>query len=113
MGPLTLGLTLFFILLALLPTRRLRVAGVGAPWLALYMVVLVGLGLLTVELEVLARYLVPVDLLVFLFPFAGIVDRWRRMRLPPGTATSRRGKEKQVIVDGKAVRIDPDAPREP
>ena len=111
MGPLTLGMALVLFLLALVPTRRLHAAGVRPGWLAGYLALLIGLGLLSIELEALVRYLVPVELLVFLLPFTGIVERSRRLRAIRGRG---RRAAADVVVEGTAVRLDPraDQPRE-
>jgi hypothetical protein len=101
MGYLTLSLLFVLFLLALLPTRRLWVAGTGLGFRVGYLVTLLVLGLAAVEFEALGKYMVPVLLALFLFPFTGIPAWWERTR--------HRGA-RGGIIEGHAVRLDPDDP---
>ena len=104
MGYLALSLLFVLFLLALLPTRRLWVAGTGLGFRVGYLVTLLVLGLAAVEFEALGKYMVPVLLALFLFPFTGIPAWWERTRHRGG-----RGG----IIEGHAVRLDPDDPPSP
>ena len=101
MGYLALSLLFVLFLLALLPTRRLWVAGTGLGLRVGYLVTLLVLGLATVEFEALGKYMVPVLLALFLLPFTGVPAWWERTR----HRASRGG-----IIEGHAVRLDPDDP---
>ena len=68
MGPTTIGLSLLLALLALVPTRRLAIAGASRETIALYFVALWGLSL-TVVLSGAPRILVLVVLVVYVVPF--------------------------------------------
>ncbi len=59
MGYLALSLLFVLFLLALLPTRRLWVAGMGLGFRVGYLVTLLVLGLAAVEFEALGKYMVP------------------------------------------------------
>ena len=98
-----LGLALLFVLfvLALLPTRRLWVAGARLEWRIAYLVTLVVLGLAAIEFEAFGRYLLPLLLLLYLVPFSGLLAWWER---------SRRRAGRDTIIEGRAVRLDPDEP---
>ena len=55
--------------LALIPTRRLFVAGWSSGALSIYYLALVGLGILVAELRGPARYLIPIFVLAYIAPF--------------------------------------------
>ncbi len=103
MGYLTLALLFVLFLLALLPTRRLWLAGTGLEWRIGYLVSLLALGLVAIEFEALGRYLIPLLLLLYLMPFSGLPDRWGRWRRRP---------PRDTIIEGRAVRLDPEEPPE-
>jgi len=74
-------------LLAMIPTRRLFVAGYSSGVLTTYYAVTTGLGLLVSELRGPAKYLVPILVLVYVVPFIITrpgVSRWFR---PSGSKT--------------------------
>ncbi len=98
MGYLTLGLLFVLFLLALLPARRLWIAGAGLEWRAGYLAALLGLGLLAIEFEGLGRYLLPLLVLLYLVPFSGLPAWWQR---------ARGRRDRAGIVEGRAVRLDP------
>ncbi len=101
MGYLTLSLLFVLFVLALLPTRRLWIAGTGLEWRIGYLVTLLALGLAAIEFEALGRYLLPVLLLLYLVPFSGIPGRWKRWRRRP---------PRDTIIEGHAIRLDTDDP---
>ncbi len=83
-------------LLALLPTRRLFLAGWSSRSLATYLLLLIFLGLTLVALRFEGRFLLPIVVVVYLAPFvtAPIIERLRRNqgpggRLPPRDVTPR------------------------
>jgi hypothetical protein len=119
----TIALLFLVFLLALIPSGRLWRAGVPLSWRVTYLVVLLAAGLITIEGRALARYLLPLTLLVYLLPFTRLPQAYMRWRSAPrgrgrddrkGTgagpspAARRRGAGADVI-DGTAVRLDPDA----
>jgi hypothetical protein len=101
MGYLALTLLFVLFLLALLPTRRLWLAGARLEVRVGYLAALLALGLAAIEFETLGRYLLPVLLLLYLVPFSGLPGWWERLR--------RRGGH-DTIIEGHAVRLDPDEP---
>ena len=101
MGYLTLALLFVLFALALLPARRLWIAGAGLEWRIGYLVTLLALGLAAIEFEALGRYLLPVLLVLYLVPFSGIPARWERWRRRPARDT---------IIEGHAIRLDADDP---
>jgi hypothetical protein len=101
MGDLSLGLLPVLFALALLPTRRLGVAGARLKWRVGYFATLVVLGLGVIELEDLGLYLLPILLLLYLAPFSGITTWWQRWHRRPARGT---------IIEGHAIRLDPDDP---
>ncbi len=101
MGYLTLTLVFVLFLLALLPTRRLWIAGTGLEWRVGYLVSLLALGLAAIEFEAAGKYLLPLLLLLYLLPFSSIPARWERWRRRPPRGT---------VIEGRAVRLDPDEP---
>jgi hypothetical protein len=103
MGYLTLTLLSVLFLLALLPTRRLWLAGTGLGWRVGYLVSLLALGLVAIEFEALGRYLIPLLLLLYLAPFSALPERWGRWRRRP---------PRETIIEGRAVRLDPEEPSE-
>jgi hypothetical protein len=101
MGYLSLFLLFVLFLLALLPTRRLWVAGARLEWRIGYLVALIMLGLSAIEFETLGRYLLPILLVLYLAPFSGAATWWGRWRRRPG---------RETIIEGHAVRLDQDDP---
>lgn len=119
----TIALLFLLFLLALIPSGRLWRAGVPLSWRVTYLVALLAAGLITIEGRALARYLLPLTLLVYLLPFTRLPQVWMRWRSAPrgrghedrtggaagpSPSTRRRGTGADVI-DGTAVRLDPDA----
>jgi len=100
-GYLTLGMVFLLFFLALLPSRRLWVAGTSLAWRAGYLVTLLVLGYASIEADSFARYLLPVLLVLYLVPFTSLPARWQQWR--------RRGPNATVI-EGRSVRLDPDEP---
>ncbi|HEX8938713.1 MAG TPA: hypothetical protein VF763_01005 [Candidatus Limnocylindrales bacterium] len=82
-------------LVALLPTRRLFLAGLGPRTLLAYLVLLIGLSLLGLEARAGARFLLPLLVGLYLAPFvipAGLLARLagpRPRRPPPKDVTPR------------------------
>lgn len=101
MGYLSLFLLFMLFLLALLPTRRLWVAGARLEWRIGYLAMLIVLGLAAIEFERFGRYLLPILLVLYLAPFSGVATRWKRWNRRPG---------RETILDGHAVRLDQDDP---
>lgn len=87
-------------LLALLPTRRLFLAGWGPRALFAYLVTIVGLGLLAIEARSAARYVVPILVLAYLAPFVTPPPLIARL-LGPG---ARRPPPKDVTPRPPALR---------
>lgn len=80
LSPTLLALLLAVFLLAMLPTRRLYLAGWGGSSLASYLVVLMALGLLVADLRGPTRYLVPVAAVLYVAPFTPLpaaIRRWQ------------------------------------
>ncbi|MGC8634760.1 MAG: hypothetical protein ACP5VP_08860 [Candidatus Limnocylindrales bacterium] len=100
MGYLTLSLLFLLFLLALLPTRRLWIVGTALEWRIGYLLALLALGLVLIEFEAAGRYLLPLLLLLYLVPFSSLPERWERWR--------RRRRPGGTIIEGHAVRLDPD-----
>ena len=132
------ALALVFLLLALIPSRRLWQAGVPLWPRIVSLVLLVFLGVAAFELRPLARYLLPLIVLLFLLPFSGLPERWSRWRRrtsrgdeggqgapdidegggpPTGASRVPRGWARKAppesIIDGQAVRLEPDEPPQP
>ena len=101
MGDLGLFLLFLLFLLALLPARRLWVAGARVKWRVGYLATLIVLGLAAIEFETLGRYLLPILLLLYLAPLSGIATWWERWNRRPARDT---------MIEGHAVRLDPDDP---
>jgi hypothetical protein len=118
-------LALVFLLLALIPARRLWHMGVPLWPRIVYLATLVGLGIVAFEIRPLARFLLPLIIFLFLLPFSNLGkywDRWRRLssrdgggpaggdggRSSPGS--SRRTKDSDSVIDGQAVRLETDEP---
>ena len=99
MGYATLGLLFLLFLVALIPSRRLWTAGITLETRAVYLLALLALGLASIAVEPLARYLLPLLLFLYVVPFTGIPARWARWR---------RGGRGPTIIEGRAVRLDPD-----
>lgn len=85
--PAFLALALLILLLVLIPTRRLQLAGWSPGALAAYYVAVAGLALLVAGIRGPARFLVPILLIAYLAPFvtarAGL-DRLLGRGKPPG-----------------------------
>jgi hypothetical protein len=101
MGYLSLFLLFLLFLLALLPTGRLWVAGARLGSRIGYLATLIVLGFAAIEFETLGRYLLPILLMLYLAPFSGVATWWGRRRRRPGRGT---------IIEGHAVRTDPEDP---
>ena len=101
MGYLSLFLLFSLFLLALLPTRRLWVSGARLGWRIGYLATLIVLGLAAIEFETVGRYLLPILLVFYLAPFSGVATWWERRRRRPSRVT---------IIEGHAVRTEPDEP---
>jgi len=79
----TLGFVLLIIaiaLLAMIPTRRLFLAGWSTGALTAYFLIVVALGLFVAELRGPARYLIPILVVVYIAPFVTARDGIRRLR---------------------------------
>ena len=132
------ALAFVFLLLALIPSRRLWHTGVPLWPRIVYLLLLVFLGVAAFELRPLARYLLPLIILLFLLPFSGLPERWSRWRRrtsrgdeggqrapdidegdgpPTGASRVPRGWARKAppesIIDGQAVRLEPDEPPQP
>lgn len=80
LSPTLLALLLAVFLLAMLPTRRLYLAGWSGGALASYLVVLMAFGLLLADLRGPTRYLVPVAVVLYVAPFTPVpaaIRRWQ------------------------------------
>ncbi|MCJ7797725.1 MAG: hypothetical protein MUQ56_13370 [Thermoleophilia bacterium] len=130
-------LALVFLLLALIPSRRLWHTGVPLWPRVVYLVTLIALGLIAFEARPLARYLLPLIVLLFLLPFSGLPERWTRWRRrtsrgdegepggtgadeggpPVGASRVPRGWARKTppdsIIDGQAVHLESDEPPQP
>ncbi len=130
MGYVELGLLFLLFLLALVPTRKLWVGGIGVGPRTTYLIAVMALGALAVQARPLAKYLVPAAILLYLLPFTGLPERWARWR----TRSSRDGgprnartvggsdasghvdggdrSRRTTVVEGHAVHLEPeDSPR--
>ena len=132
------ALAFVFLLLALIPSRRLWHTGVPLWPRVVYLVTLIALGLIAFEARPLARYLLPLIVLLFLLPFSGLPERWTRWRRrtsrgdeagqgatdidesggpPTGASRVPRGWARKAppdsIIDGQAVHLEPDEPKQP
>jgi hypothetical protein len=99
--------------LALIPTRRLSLAGWRPAWLAAYLLVLMALALLAIELRAGIRVLVPILLVLYVAPFIGAPGRVARAiaRLGPGQGGRNGGRG--TIIDGTARPADGPPSAEP
>jgi hypothetical protein len=134
----TIGLLFVLFVLALIPAMRLWTGGVALWTRVAYLVTLLLFGLLTIEVRPLARFLLPIGLLLYLLPFSGLPDRWTRWRRRDtrgerspeagtrGTAQSasaragsafgrfaRGARRDETIIEGTAVRLDESEGSEP
>ena len=73
--------------LALVPTRRLFLAGWSGRSLAFYFFGLVGLGLLVAELRAPARFLIPILVVVYIAPFVTARAGFARLFRRPGVTS--------------------------
>jgi uncharacterized membrane protein YgcG len=135
-------LALVFLLLALIPARRLWKMGVPLWPRIIYLVTIVSLGIVAFEIRPLARFLLPLLIFLFLLPFSSLGrywDRWRRWSsrddgtpsgssgagsrpggaagAGPGSRQSRGsraegGRDTESVIDGTAVRLDPEDPKQ-
>ena len=99
MGYVSLFLLVVLFLLALLPARRLWVAGARLEWRVGYLATVIALGIAAIEFEMLGRYLLPILLVLYLAPFSGLATWWERRRRRPARDT---------IIEGRAVLLDSD-----
>jgi hypothetical protein len=87
-GPWLLALALVIGLLALIPARRLQLAGVSSRAIGLYALALWVLGMTLAVRPAGARILIPFLLVAYIAPFVAAPDRVRRVLrgggLPPG-----------------------------
>ncbi len=100
--PALLALVAVIALLALIPTRRLFLAGWSTRRLALYFLALVGLGVLVAELRAPARFLIPILVVVYVAPFVTAREGFARLFRRPGGSTP--------IVHGPGTRSLPGPP---
>jgi hypothetical protein len=96
--------------LALIPTRRLSLAGWRPAWLAAYFVALLALAVLAVELRAGLRVLVPILIVLYVAPFVGAPEVIVRTIARLGTG--RGGAGAGTVVEGTARPADepPGAP---
>ncbi len=88
LSPALTGLGLVLALLALLPTRRLHLAGWPTSWLTAYYVGLLVLALLVAELRGPTRFLVPILFVVYIAPFVTVRDGLTKLLgRPPASGT--------------------------
>jgi uncharacterized membrane protein YhaH (DUF805 family) len=96
-APWIIGLALLCVVLAAIPTRRLADAGIRPAWLTMYLVALVGLGLVVVAARGPGRYLVPFLVVLYVAPLVVAPEttaRWlRRGRRPPKNVGSGPGRD--------------------
>ena len=78
MGLVTVALLVALFLLALAPSRRLWLDGASLGTRVGYLLVLLAIGFAAIEVRSLARYLAPLLLALYLFPYLGLTARWRR-----------------------------------
>ena len=123
-------LALVFLLLALIPARRLWKMGVPLWPRIVYLVTIVSLGIVAFEIRPLARFLLPLLIFLFLLPFSSLGrywDRWRRWSSRDGGAAGgaggggesssgpgspggrgRRTGDSGTVIDGTAVHLEPE-----
>jgi hypothetical protein len=87
--------------LALLPTRRLFVAGWRPAPLAVYLAILVGLAVAAVFVRTGIRFLVPILLVLYVLPFVGAPEVVAR------TVARIGGGRPPRVVEGRAVDVSP------
>ena len=96
-APWLIGLVLLCFVLAAIPTRRLADAGIRPAWLTLYLLVLVGLGIVVVVARGPGRFLVPFLVVLYVAPLVVAPEttaRWlRRGRRPPKNVGSGPGRD--------------------
>jgi len=81
MPPLTFVILVVAVgLLAMIPTRRLFLAGWKPAWLTTYFLSLIGLGLAAALVRGPARYLVPILVIAYVAPFITARDGIARLR---------------------------------
>jgi hypothetical protein len=90
--------------LALIPTRRLSLAGWRPTWLAAYFVALLALAVLAVELRAGLRVLVPILIVLYVAPFVGAPEVVARTIARLGAGRGGRGAG--TVVEGTARPAD-------
>jgi hypothetical protein len=81
MPPLAfVGLVVAIGVLALIPTRRLYLAGLSGGVLTAYFLFMLALGLLVAELRGPARFLIPILVVAYIAPFITARDGMARLR---------------------------------
>ncbi|OGN83578.1 MAG: hypothetical protein A2X23_03140 [Chloroflexi bacterium GWC2_73_18] len=101
---------LVFILVTAIPVRRLYLAGVGVGWRLLYVAMLVALAGIAFEFRPLARFALPLLLVVYALPFLGAPEALARVlrprqldsREPPRNVTPTPHDE---VIEGEAREI--------
>ncbi len=96
-APWLIGLVLVCVVLAAVPTRRLADAGIRPGWLTAYLLTLVALGVAVAVERGLARFLVPVLVVLYVAPLViapATTSRWlHRGRRPPRHVGSGPGRD--------------------
>lgn len=98
------------LLLAAIPVRRLYLAGVPVPWRLLYLAALLVLGIVSIEARALARFAVPLLLVLYVLPFLGAPEVLARVlrprqlagREPPRDVTP---KQPDEVIEGEAREV--------
>lgn len=114
-NPALLALLLVLSLLALLPARRLHLAGWPGRAVLAYYLVLLGLAVAAVELRGLARFLVPILIVAYLAPFVTLGEGLGRLLGTRGGGGAGRRPAKDVtppaglIEDGRRAAPDTEA----
>ena len=94
-------------LLAMVPTRRLFLAGWSTGALTAYFLALVGLGLFVAELRGPARYLIPILVVVYIAPFVTARAGIDRLRGRLGGSPGAPGGKPSPDTDTAGRRPDP------
>ncbi len=96
-APWLIGLVLVCFVLAAIPTRRLADAGIRPSWLAIYLLLLVAMGVAVVAARGAGRYLVPLVVVLYVAPLVVAPEttaRWLlRGRRPPKHVGSGPGRD--------------------
>jgi hypothetical protein len=90
-NPALLALLLGLALLALVPARRLHLAGWPGRAVLAYYLVLLGLAVAAIELRAAARFLVPILIVAYLAPFVTVGDGLGRLLGTRGAGRQGRG----------------------